>query len=241
MLKRSDLTRRKSAIAILTRSSRPPSAPRPDQPSARLRPAPGAEAAGDRPQRPPRRARRRARPDARQPYRGRSSISTRACGRSRSIRRSSNRPCSTPRSTPATRCPRAARLTLSTAQCRRDRTRSASPSPTPARGWRPRSLDRAFEPFFTTKAVGKGTGLGLSQIHGFAAQTGGRAEIESSAGRGHDRAHLPAAHRQDASAAAADDERSRPAASRGKTILLVEDNDLVRSFAEACSPTRLSA
>jgi K+-sensing histidine kinase KdpD len=44
-------------------------------------------------------------------------------------------------------------------------------------------LDRAFEPFFTTKPVGKGTGLGLSQIHGFAAQAGGRAEIRSSPGR----------------------------------------------------------
>jgi len=38
-------------------------------------------------------------------------------------------------------------------------------------------IERAFEPFFTTKEVGKGTGLGLSQIHGFAAQAGGRAEI----------------------------------------------------------------
>ena len=35
-------------------------------------------------------------------------------------------------------------------------------------------VERAFEPFFTTKEVGKGTGLGLSQIHGFAAQAGGR-------------------------------------------------------------------
>ena len=45
-------------------------------------------------------------------------------------------------------------------------------------------LERAFEPFFTTKPVGKGTGLGLSQIHGFAAQAGGRAEIESALGEG---------------------------------------------------------
>ena len=44
--------------------------------------------------------------------------------------------------------------------------------------------ERAFDPFFTTKDVGKGTGLGLSQIHGFAAQAGGRAEIESEEGRG---------------------------------------------------------
>jgi len=41
-----------------------------------------------------------------------------------------------------------------------------------------------FEPFFTTKEIGKGTGLGLSQIHGFAAQAGGRAEIDSPEGEG---------------------------------------------------------
>ena len=45
-------------------------------------------------------------------------------------------------------------------------------------------LDRAFEPFFTTKEVGKGTGLGLSQIHGFASQAGGRAEVRSREGEG---------------------------------------------------------
>jgi signal transduction histidine kinase len=45
-------------------------------------------------------------------------------------------------------------------------------------------INRAFEPFFTTKEIGKGTGLGLSQIHGFAAQAGGRAEIRSEEGRG---------------------------------------------------------
>ena len=44
--------------------------------------------------------------------------------------------------------------------------------------------ERAFDPFFTTKKVGEGTGLGLSQIHGFAAQAGGRAEIASAEGEG---------------------------------------------------------
>jgi signal transduction histidine kinase len=51
-------------------------------------------------------------------------------------------------------------------------------------GMPPDVLDRVFEPFFTTKPVGSGTGLGLSQIHGFAAQAGGSAEVESTVGEG---------------------------------------------------------
>jgi signal transduction histidine kinase len=43
---------------------------------------------------------------------------------------------------------------------------------------------RAFEPFFTTKDVGKGTGLGLSMVYGFAQQSGGSMQIDSTLGRG---------------------------------------------------------
>jgi PAS domain S-box-containing protein len=91
-------------------------------------------------------------------------------------------------------------------------------------------LDRAFEPFFTTKSVGKGTGLGLSQIHGFAAQTGGRAEIDSAPGRGTTvRIYLP---RTDKPVGAPAERELVAEGVRGKAILLVEDNDLVRSFAD---------
>jgi CheY-like chemotaxis protein len=88
---------------------------------------------------------------------------------------------------------------------------------------------RAFEPFFTTKPVGKGTGLGLSQIHGFAAQAGGRAEIETRDGVGTTiRMLLPRTMRD------LGPEREDTAVERNRgplTVLLVEDNDHVRDFA----------
>jgi PAS domain S-box-containing protein len=91
-------------------------------------------------------------------------------------------------------------------------------------------LDRAYEPFFTTKPVGKGTGLGLSQIHGFAAQSGGRTELNSTAGEGTTlRLFLPRA-----SSAPLPPRESGGEAERGdgRMVLLVEDNDHVRAFAE---------
>jgi CheY-like chemotaxis protein len=96
-------------------------------------------------------------------------------------------------------------------------------------GMPPQVIERAFEPFFTTKPVGKGTGLGLSQIHGFAAQSGGRAEIESVLGKGTTiRLLLPRSEGLLASAGAAKDSATLPP---GLRVLLVEDNEQVRAFA----------
>lgn len=90
-------------------------------------------------------------------------------------------------------------------------------------------IDRAFEPFFTTKPVGKGTGLGLSQIHGFAAQTGGGAEIDSEPGRGTTiRLVLPASERPVTASEGAREAGALPA---GIRVLLVEDNSQVAEFA----------
>ncbi|MEA3053577.1 MAG: hypothetical protein QOG72_2480 [Sphingomonadales bacterium] len=90
-------------------------------------------------------------------------------------------------------------------------------------------LDRAFEPFFTTKPVGEGTGLGLSQIHGFAAQAGGRAEIRSSPGEGTAvRLFLPATDKPFGRSPGPVEGTTVPSDLR---ILLVEDNDHVREFA----------
>jgi PAS domain S-box-containing protein len=90
-------------------------------------------------------------------------------------------------------------------------------------------LSRVFEPFFTTKETGKGTGLGLSQLHGFAAQAGGDAEIESEPGTGTTlRIRLPRTNKQTVPAAP-----SRPLAElpTGLCILVVEDNVDVQQFA----------
>ncbi|MBS0505135.1 MAG: PAS domain S-box protein [Proteobacteria bacterium] len=88
-------------------------------------------------------------------------------------------------------------------------------------------MERAFEPFFTTKPVGKGTGLGLSQIHGFAAQTGGRAEIDSVLGQGTTiRLLLPRTQ-----GTPVNGERVPTELPEGLKILLVEDHDDVGEFA----------
>jgi PAS domain S-box-containing protein len=93
----------------------------------------------------------------------------------------------------------------------------------------PDVLNRVFEPFFTTKAVGKGTGLGLSQIHGFAAQAGGMAEIESVEGKGTTlKIILPRTDKAPQTTTTSE----RPGRLRkGLRVLLVEDNAQVRDFA----------
>ena len=93
-----------------------------------------------------------------------------------------------------------------------------------------RVLERAFEPFFTTKEVGKGTGLGLSQIHGFAAQAGGRAEIKSREGKGTTVSLiLP---RSDKELTGEPEQGGGSELPKGLAVLLVEDNAQVRAFAE---------
>lgn len=87
---------------------------------------------------------------------------------------------------------------------------------------------RAFEPFFTTKAIGRGTGLGLSMVYGFARQSGGEARIENRPGEGVTVTLLlpykPVVAEPHAPPAAK--ETQTPLA--GASVLLVEDDDLVR-------------
>jgi PAS domain S-box-containing protein len=90
--------------------------------------------------------------------------------------------------------------------------------------------DKVFEPFFTTKEVGKGSGLGLSMVYGFVKQSGGHVKIYSEPGHGTTiRLYLPPASAgADAALASA-----APIAGGSETILVVEDDPLVRNFVVA--------
>ena len=89
---------------------------------------------------------------------------------------------------------------------------------------------RVFEPFFTTKEVGQGTGLGLSTAYGIVTQAGGHISVDSRPGAGTTfRVYLPTdAQATEVEAPAEVDATPRTGQ---ETILVVEDEDAVRSLA----------
>lgn len=89
-------------------------------------------------------------------------------------------------------------------------------------------LNNVFEPFFTTKDVDKGSGLGLSMVYGFVKQSNGHIKIYSEEGHGTTvRIYLP----QATGVAAPVELASEPNIEGGhETILVVEDDNLVRTF-----------
>jgi signal transduction histidine kinase/CheY-like chemotaxis protein len=89
-------------------------------------------------------------------------------------------------------------------------------------------IESVFEPFFTTKDIDKGSGLGLSMVYGFVKQSNGHIKIYSEDGVGTTvRIYLPRAE----GAAQAAEVASTPSIEGGsETILVVEDDHLVRAF-----------
>jgi two-component system cell cycle sensor histidine kinase/response regulator CckA len=141
--------------------------------------------------------------------------------------------------------PEGGKLTIRTANVSRKESQKLGYEPLPAadyvlievsdtgRGIAPELQGKVFEPFFTTKEIGQGTGLGLSTVYGIVKQTGGYIFLESAPGEGATfRIYLPR-HRPALGAEAAAGEAaatSRDLTGKG-TVLLVEDEDAVRTFA----------
>jgi two-component system, cell cycle sensor histidine kinase and response regulator CckA len=93
----------------------------------------------------------------------------------------------------------------------------------------PGILKHIFEPFYTTKEQGKGTGLGLSTVYGIVKQSGGNIWVYTEVGRGTTfKIYLPQVE--------GPIELARPepqpvvALGGTETVLLAEDDDLVRNF-----------
>ena len=106
-------------------------------------------------------------------------------------------------------------------------------------------LDKIFEPFFSTKEVGKGTGLGLSTVYGIIKQTGGFIYPDSELGKGTTfRVFLPRYIQTEEeikdleNIASAVKEEPAQDLTGSSVILLVEDEDAVRAFAERALVSR---
>lgn len=100
----------------------------------------------------------------------------------------------------------------------------------------PENLSRIFEPFFTTKEVGHGTGLGLATVYGIVRQTDGFLDVKSTVGEGTSFViYLPRANETEEVEAQQDKEEEQESTKdltgTGR-ILLVEDEDAVRTFSQ---------
>ena len=92
------------------------------------------------------------------------------------------------------------------------------------------TMKHLFEPFFTTKEIGKGSGLGLAMVYGIVKQSGGYIWPYSEPGLGTTfKIYLPAI--SEAPHPPADRASARLEEREGATVLVVEDDPLVRTMA----------
>lgn len=95
-------------------------------------------------------------------------------------------------------------------------------------------MAKAFDPFFTTKEIGRGTGLGLSQIFGYVKQVRGHVKIYSEVGHGTSvKVYLPRYYGPVETPADPAPSHPLPQSAHGEVVLVVDDDDRVRTVTAA--------
>ena len=97
-------------------------------------------------------------------------------------------------------------------------------------GIAPEHVSRVFDPFFTTKPAGRGSGLGLAMVWAFARQSGGHVTLNTKPGVG-TTFHLYLPTTEDLAAADANTQAAREDPPGHGTVLIAEEDHLVREFA----------